>query len=48
MTRSESKQAILDEPGVVPVVAHALDPIRSRRLGWVSAERRKPLGFRID
>jgi hypothetical protein len=49
MTRSESKQAMLDELGVVPVVADArLIRIRSRRLGWLSTEARTPFGFRID
>jgi nucleoside-diphosphate-sugar epimerase len=28
MTRSESKQAMLDELGAVPVVADALDPVQ--------------------
>ena len=39
MTRSGSKQAMLYELGAVPVVADALDPIRSRR-PWGGRGRR--------
>jgi hypothetical protein len=47
MTRSESKQAILDELGVVPVVADALDPDQvAARLGQCRAA--DPFCFRID
>ncbi len=48
MTPSESKQATLDQLGVLPVIADALDPdqVAAARLG----QRRgaDPFGFRID
>lgn len=49
MTRRESKQAMLDELGAVPVVADALDPDQvakaKRELGWRPAHSSWRQGF---